>query len=144
MGGKEAMKKIKFDTGVEEVALGGGVLRFNPRDPNLFARFEQAAGKLQSVEKDMAEKAQAVACDGLAVMKILQEADQAMTEILSWVFGDGNDFDTILQGVNLLAVASNGQRVVTNLFDALEPLLLEGAKRCAGELAAKAKAEAQA
>ena len=125
------MKKIKFDTGLEEVVLGGGVLRFNPRDPNLFARFEAAAGKMQAVEKDMVEKARAAESDGLAVMKILQEADKAMKEILSWVFGAGNDFDTILQGVNLLAVASNGQRVVTNLFEALEPVLVAGAKRCA-------------
>jgi len=134
------MKKIKFDTGMEEVVLGGGVLRFNPRDPNLFARFEAAAEKMQTVEKDMTEKAKAVEADGLAVMRILQEADKAMKEILSWIFGGGNDFDTILQGVNLLAVASNGQRVVTNLFEALEPVLLEGAKCCAEHHAAQAKA----
>ena len=132
------MRKIKFDTGLEEVVLGGGVLRFNPRDPNLFARFEAAAEKLQAVETDMLEKAKAVESDGLAVMKILQEADSAMKEILGWVFGCGNDFDTILQGVNLLAVASNGQRVVTNLFNALEPLLLEGAKCCAEHRAQQA------
>ena len=138
------MKKIKFDTGLEEVVLGGGVLRFNPRDPNLFARFEAAAGKMQAVEKDMVEKARAAESDGLAVMKILQEADKAMKEILSWVFGAGNDFDTILQGVNLLAVASNGQRVVTNLFDALEPLLLEGAKCCAQHQAQQAVEKAKA
>jgi len=137
------MKKIKFDTGMEEVVLGGGVLRFNPRDPNLFARFEQAADKLQSVEKDMLEKAKAVGNDGLAVMKILQEADKAMKDILGWVFGGSNDFDTILQGVNLLAVASNGQRVVTNLFGALEPLLLEGAKSCAEHQAQQAVTRAK-
>lgn len=137
------MKKIKFDTGMEEVVLGGGVLRFNPRDPNLFARFEAAAEKLQAVETDMLEKAKAVEHDGLAVMKILQEADKAMKEILGWVFGGGNDFDTILQGVNLLAVASNGKRVVTNLFDALEPLLLEGAQCCAEHQAQQAMEKAK-
>ena len=46
--------------------------------------------------------------------------------------------------MNLLAVADNGERVITNLFTALEPVLVEGAKRCAGELAAKAKSEREA
>ena len=56
-----------------------------------------------------------------------------MKQVLGWVFAPGNDFDKILGGVNLLAVANNGQRVVTNLLDALQPILLEGAERCARE-----------
>ena len=126
---RKKMKKIKFDSGLEEILIGGGVLRFNPTDPNLFARFETAAAKLETVEKDMVEKAQGA--EGMAVMQLLHDADRQMKEILSWVFGSGNDFDAILQGVNLLAVAGNGQRVVTNLFEALEPVLVAGAKRCA-------------
>lgn len=138
------MKKIKLDAGLEEVLIGGGVLRFNPRDPNLFARFESAAEKLQTVEKEMVEKAKTSEQDGLAVMQILQDADKTMKEILSWVFGGGNDFDAILQGVNLLAVASNGQRVVTNLFAALEPMLMAGAKDCAQHRAEQAVMAAKA
>ena len=36
-------------------------------------------------------------------------------------------------GVNLMAVGENGARVVENLFAVLQPLLTEGAKRCAKE-----------
>lgn len=123
------MKRIKFDTGLQEVAIGGGVLRFNPQDPNLYARFDQAAEKLREVEKEMITKAEGA--DGNQVIGILHDADGKMKEILGWVFGAGNDFDAILGGVNLLAIASNGARVVTNLFAALEPVLVEGAMACA-------------
>ena len=51
------------------------------------------------------------------------------------MFGGDNDFHKLLGGVNLLAVADNGERVVTNLFAALEPVLVDGAKRCAADLA---------
>ena len=40
---------------------------------------------------------------------------------------------TNVGGVNLLAMASNGQRVIGNLLDALQPVLLDGARQCAAE-----------
>lgn len=137
------MKKIKFDTGLQEVAIGGGVLRFNPQDPNLYARFLDAADKLVAVEQEMIAKGE-TAKDS-QVVSVLREADLKMKDILNWVFGAGNDFDAVLGGVNLLAVGSNGQRVVTNLFDALEPVILDSAKACAKTRvdAAVAKAEAR-
>ena len=127
------MKKIKLDTGLETVAIGNGQLRFNPGDPNLYIRFQEAVEKLRAVEGDMVEKAGS----GEKVPYLLGEADRRMKEILGWVFGPGNDFDRILEGVNLLAVAANGERVVTNLFAALEPILEAGARRCAQNLAGK-------
>lgn len=135
------MKKITFDTGLEEVVIGGGVLRFNPQDPNLYARFDQAAEKLRSAEKEMMEKAEGA--EGTKVVEILHQADRQMKEILGWVFGEGNDFDAIVGGVNLLAIAKNGQRVVTNLFAALEPVLVEGAMACANKRAEAAVQKAE-
>lgn len=131
------MKKIKLDTGVEAVAIGGGVLRFNPGDPNLYVRFQQAADKLAAVETDLVMQAQGHDGTEQRVTALLQEADSRMKQILAWVFGPGNDFDAIVGGVNLLAVAANGERVVTNLFAALEPILLDGARRCARNAAGK-------
>ena len=75
---------------------------------------------------------------------LMTKADEKMKGILNWVFGGENDFQQLLNGVNLLAVADNGERVVTNLFGALEPVLVEGAKRCADEQAAKARAKRSA
>lgn len=129
------MKKIKLDTGVTEVALGEGTLRFHPADPNLYVRFQEAVEKLQAVEAELVEKANGAG--GETVARLLADADRQMKELLGWVFGPGNDFDALLGGVNLLAVASNGERVVTNLFAALEPILVEGAKKCAANLAGK-------
>ena len=48
------MKTIKLDTGVEQFKLPGGVLRFNPADPNVYVRFQQALESLQQLEQDMA------------------------------------------------------------------------------------------
>lgn len=129
------MEKISFDSGVKSYKINGtGVLRFNPGDPNVYARFLEAADKLQDVESTLVEEAKKLPeADGAGVVQLLNRADKEMKQVLSWVFGEGNDFDKILGGVNLLAVADNGQRVVTNLLEALQPILVEGAERCAKE-----------
>ena len=129
------MEKISFDSGVKSYKINGaGVLRFNPGDPNVYARFLEAADKLQEVETALVAEAKIIPeADGGAVVQLLNRADREMKGILSWVFGQENDFDKILGGVNLLAVADNGQRVVTNLLEALQPILVEGAERCAKE-----------
>ena len=42
------MEKIQFDSGVRSYRInGGGILRFNPGDPNLYSRFLEAGEKLQ-------------------------------------------------------------------------------------------------
>ena len=122
------MKTIKLDTGVVSYRLGEGVLRFNPGDPNVYVRFSQAVEKLQSTEQEMSAALSAPGADVLAVM---EQTDRAIKQLLSWVFGPGNDFDTMLGGDNLLAVTADGQRLANRLFSALEPILLEGARRCA-------------
>ena len=141
------MQKIQFDSGVQEFRINGGaVLRFNPGDPNVYARFMETAEKLQVMEEDLAQKAKSLEDQdsGTAVVKLMAEADKQMKEVLSWVFGQGNDFDKILGGVNLLAVAANGERVVTNLLTALQPVLVAGAEACAREKTAAAVNKAQA
>ena len=86
------------------------------------------------MEELIAEEAKGIPeTDGAGVVQLLNKADKEMKGILSWVFGQENDFDKILGGVNLLAVAENGQRVVTNLLTALQPVLVAGAERCAQE-----------
>ena len=137
------MEKIQFDSGIRSYRInGGGILRFNPGDPNLYARFLDAVDKLRAVEQELTRQAENV--QGAEIVKLMTQADEKMKDILNWVFGADNDFRQLLNGVNLLAVADNGERVVTNLFAALEPVLLEGAKRCADEQAAKARAKRSA
>lgn len=129
------MEKISFDSGVKSYKINGtGVLRFNPGDPNVYARFLEAAEKLQNVETALVEEAKKLSqADGAGVVQLLSRADKEMKQVLGWVFGEENDFNKILGGVNLLAVADNGQRVVTNLLEALQPVLVAGAERCAKE-----------
>ena len=128
------MEKIQFDVGQRSYRInGGGILRFNPGDPNLYSRFLEAVEKLQEAEKELTQQAETARAED--IVKLMQHADEKMKNILGWVFGESNDFHKLLGGVNLLAVADNGERVVTNLFAALEPVLVEGAKRCAGQQA---------
>jgi len=125
------MEKLIFDTGVKRYRInGGGVLQFNPADPNVYARFLEAAEKIKAAEAELDSCG-----DVLAAVTAL---DKKVKALLEGVF-PGNDFDALLGGVNLLAVAGNGERVVTNLMAALQPVLTRGAKLCAGVIAAEAK-----
>lgn len=134
------MEKIQFDVGQRAYRINGaGILRFNPGDPNLYSRFLDAVEKLKEVETELTRQAETV--QGEEIVKLMTQADEKMKGILGWVFGPENDFQKLLGGVNLLAVADNGERVVTNFFAALEPVLVEGAKRCAGQQAEKIRAK---
>lgn len=133
------MQKITFDTGVVSYKLGQGVLRFNPSDPNVYTRFSQAMEKLRQLQEDMAQQMQSK-----PVLTVMAETDRELKQLLDWVFGPGNDFDAVMGGVNLLSVGSDGNRVAEHLLAALEPILLEGAQRCAGQQVEAAKAQAQA
>ena len=118
------MEKISFDSGIRQFQLNGkGILRFNPSDPNLYERFTQAGEKILDIEKNLLKNA-----GEERPLKLLAQADREMKKLLSWVFGAENDFDQLLEGVNVLAVAANGQQVITNLLAALEPVIAEGVK----------------
>lgn len=141
------MEKIIFDSGIKEYEINNnGVLRFNPSDPNVYARFFDAAEQIQQIENDLVKKGESLndaENSGEAAIRLMQEADTKVKGILSDVFGESNDFDKLLGGVNLLAVACNGERVITNLMQAMVPIIEQGAKRCAeqkvGDAVKKAK-----
>lgn len=144
------MEKLNFDSGVKEYQINdGGVLRFNPGDPNVYARFMDAMDSIRTVEEKLVAKAKELEqtedqqVSGAAVLRLMRESDWEIKNILSEVFGEGNDFDNILGGVNLLAVAGNGERVITNLLTALQPIMVAGAESCAQGQADKAVAQAK-
>ena len=119
------MEQLTIDTGLREYAVnggpehGGGVLRFNPSDPNVYSRFCTLQNQLQELEQQV----QAQSPTGTDAIQLLAQADQRAKGLLAEVFGPGNDFDAMLGGTNLLAVAGNGERVITNLFAALPPII---------------------
>ena len=128
------MENIQFDSGMQCFRVNEkGVLRFNPADPNIYARFLQLHDKLGEMEQELGREE--------TVATQLQLADRKIKELLSWVFGSHNDFEQILDGVSLLAVATNGQRVLQNLLDALEPILHKGLHECAAQLIRQAREE---
>lgn len=138
------MKTIAFDNGIEEFHLqGGGVLRFNPGDPNLYARFLEAETELQALEQEFTRQLEGLTGTqrAEAMVKLTAQTDKKVKELLNRVFGGDNDFDKALGGVNLLAVAADGERVATKLLSALEEILSQGAARFAAEKAAAIRAE---
>lgn len=89
---------------------------------------------MQAIEETLGEQAKMLEeTDGAGIVQLMNKADKEMKQLLSWVFGQDNDFDSILGGLNMLAVAENGQRVITNFLSALQPILVAGAERCAQE-----------
>lgn len=110
------MEKLQIDCGVRQYKINGkGVLRFNPKDPNVYARFGQLLEQLPRGET-------------------LPQLDKKLKEGLTQVF-PGNDFEALLGGVSLLAVASNGQTVFANLVQALLSVLEQGMEEYARQVA---------
>ena len=128
------MQTLTIDTGMQEYLINNrAVLRFNPSDPNLYHRFFAAALP--------AEPDDARAERGLAM---LTDYDHRIKALLTEIFGGENDFDKVLEGVNLAGTGANGKRVVQNLLDALTPILQDGAAQHLQTTAANARAEADA
>ena len=123
------MKNLKLDTGVVSYQIGQGVLQFNPADPNVYIRLQQAMDKLEDMEKSLQSQLQEK-----SVLSIMADMDKALKAQLGWVFGPGNDFDAICGGMNLLSADAKGVRLISKLFETLEPVLLEGAKQCASTM----------
>ena len=122
------METINFDTGIREYRVGGGVLRFNPADPNLYGRFLECLAALEALEA-------ALSGEGDTLRRI-SAADTQAKAALSRVFPD-TDWEAVFQGVSLLAVGSNGESVLANFLAALEPVLRAGAMAAAKAEAAK-------
>ena len=120
------METILFDAGVKSYRLGAGILKFNPTDPNLYARFLDSLDQLTDLEKELSGTA-----TGAEAVNALRCADTRVKAILTEVFGPENDMNAIFSGVSLLAVGDNGQRLLTNVLAAVEPILSDGARRCA-------------
>lgn len=146
------MQQLNIDIGVEEFQVNGrGILRFNPGDPNLYHRFFDARQTLTDLDQELSRRADALEgrqnipeeARAAERLLLLAEYDDRIKSLLTGIFGPENDFDTILEGVNLAGVGSNGRRVICNLLDALTPVLQAGARRTMESTAARAVADAE-
>lgn len=137
------MQKITFDTGIKTYQINdNGILRFNPSDPNLYKRFKDLRVEIEQIQKDYSERSKTTE-SGEDAIDLLAEYDAHVKKSLSHVFGEENDFDSILGGANVMAVASNGELVITNFLDAMLPIVEEGVKTYAKMEAQKAVQEAK-
>lgn len=137
------MQKITFDTGIKTYQINdNGILRFNPSDPNLYKRFKDLRVEIEQIQKDYSERSKTTE-SGEDAIDLLAEYDARVKKSLSHVFGEENDFDSILGGANVMAVASNGELVITNFLDAMLPIVEEGVKTYAKMEAQKAVQEAK-
>lgn len=129
------MDVLQIDTGLREYPISGaGKIRFNPADPGVYARFLESIERFETQGKEIAKKLEGVSQnDGAAFLRIAAQADQEAKATLTWVFGPENDFNKILGGVSLFAIGDNGRRVFENLFEVLQPILMEGAEKYARE-----------
>lgn len=131
---------LNFDDGLTRIDINGnGTLVFNASDLNMYDRFMKLLNDLPEIEKQYAEKvekagadipegADSVALAGEA-LRIAHEIDSDIKARLNEVFGHGADFDKLLDGVNCMAIATNGQRVLTNLLEALTPYISDGVEK---------------
>lgn len=138
------MQKLNFDLGIKEYEIGGGVLRFNPSDPNVYSRFVAAADKLTEIEQRLTAKAKEYEGKkaGEVMLQLMGEADKEVKELLAYIFGPPNDYnsiDTIFYNGSTLAPGSNGERNITNFIHAVQPILEKGARNCAKNQVNQAK-----
>ena len=147
-------KSLQFDDGLLRLDINGnGILTFNPSDFNVYQRFFGLLKELPELEKRYAAEVEQPGSEddsfALAGRELdrARELDREIKDKLGAAFGPGNDFDALLGGVNLMAVGNNGQRVITNLLNALAPYIEEGAKRHqqeAAEAALRSRAQRRA
>lgn len=142
-------KALQFDDGLLRLDINGnGLLIFNPSDFNVYQRFFGLLKELPQLEQRyVAEVEQSAGGPGeedsleLAGRELdrARELDREIKDKLGAVFGPGNDFDALLGGVNVMAVGNNGERVITNLLNALAPYIEEGAERHRQDAAREAR-----
>lgn len=134
------MNNLQLDLGIQEFQINdsGELLRFNPSDPNLFNRFLKLPEKISEIEQKIKE----VVNENTSIedgIDAIAKADNEGKLLLNEVFGNNNDFDKILHGINIMAVGSNGNRIIVNLFNALLPIFQSGAQKSANEKLSIAK-----
>lgn len=142
-------QKLVIDDGLIRLDINGnGILKFNPSDFNVYERFYALTKELPEIERKYHAEVEIVPAELTEhdVQELTgRELDRAKAidaEIkakLSFAFGPGNDFDKLLGGVNIMAFGSNGERIISNLLNALIPYVENGVKKHAENEASEAR-----
>lgn len=145
------MEKLIFDDGFLRLDVNGnGLLIFNPSDLNLYHRFTELPKKMVELETNYKKLATVISADAseqdavTSALGQLRQIDMDVKKELARVFGEQNDFDALFAGINLMSVAKNGERVITNFLNAITPYIEKGVSKYAKDSAAVAVAQAKA
>ena len=145
------MEKLIFDDGLLRLDVNGnGLLIFNPSDLNLYHRFTELPKKMVELENNYKKLATVISADAseqdavTSALGQLRQIDIDVKKELARVFGEQNDFDALFAGINLMSVAKNGERIITNFLNAITPYIEKGVSKYAKDSAAVAVAQAKA
>ncbi|MGN0983666.1 MAG: hypothetical protein ACI4OI_02390 [Gemmiger sp.] len=143
------MEKLTFSTGIRtfQVNDSGAVLRLNPSDSNLYSRFFTAMDELAALEDELTAQGSTLPDNAeeatRAALALLADIDRRAKAILNEALGCGNDLDAIFEGQNCMALADNGERLLTNFIAAITPIIQQGAL-CLADARAEAAVAARA
>lgn len=145
------MEKLSVDLGVIEFKIGGGILRFNPSNPKVYQRFISVLNDLPKIEQEYRRKEQEKQIleetsdleRAAVVFDEMEQIDKEVKRRLSEAFGPGNDLNEIVGDESLMGFGINGERVVTNLLNALTPYIEQGVEKHMKGTAGKAVEQAK-
>ncbi len=136
------MPTLSFDTGVKEYDVDGRAkLRFNPSDPELYARVLDFVDKSDEIEMRYAALKEVMTGEmdeqgfpvgGVEVVTKIRQLDRELKDTLADIFGHDNDFDAIFDHRSCLAVTDTGRNILNNFFEAIAPIILKSTPSAAG------------
>lgn len=135
------MSNINIGYGIKEVTINNrATLRFNPSDPALYDRFCELLTDLESAGEEITKAVNDTSDDGAVdrwgvpakshrIAQVISKLDTDIKERLRYVFGEGNDFNDIFEGVSSFAGTDTGEWVITNFLNAIRPEIEESTQQ---------------
>lgn len=119
------MKNLTSDLGFIECKLHdkGGPLQFNPTDPNIGFRYEELVKYVEDISPEYEKKFAQYGNDYKTMFKETREMDLQLKEKLAYTFGSWNDFDAIFMGLHFMSLGNNGQPILANFLEKINPLI---------------------
>ena len=125
------MQKLNFDLGLKEYEIGGGVLRFNPGDPNVYARFLEAVEKLKTAEEELTRQEVALQLNALRAGDITDAELTAAKEALLSSLRGTHDSPGAIEGYYATAALSGLPLSPENYAQAVEQATAEDVAKVA-------------
>lgn len=125
------MRSINFDDGLKSFSINGDenrVIRFNPGDPNIRVRAEEAMKRLSKWKSNL--KAIALKPDGkpaetdAEAVEVLKDFDNTLRQELNYIF-NADIYDTVFAGQSPLCIVGNEKLFLFEAFLSSAMILVE-------------------